>query len=354
MQEIDKKFLFDYLNAYSPVSQEVEGQKVWADYVKEFADELHDDNYGNVWAVLKSKNPDAKKVVIEAHADEISFMVSNITSDGFLHVVKNGGSDPLIAPSKRVVVHTRKNGKVPGYFGHIAIHLRKAEDKVTLKNITVDLGVDSKEKVKELGVEVGNIITFNDQLEEIGNYYVGKSLDNKIGGFVIARTLKRLKESGVELPFDLYVVNAIQEEVGLHGAKIIAQTIKPDLALVIDVCHNTNTPGIDKNENGDVKGGDGPALESTAQNHRGFNEFIRKIAEEKEIKYQVTIGSFGNDTMGFFLNGGAVTAILGLPLKYMHSTVESAHKDDVESTIDLYYNVLTNLPPDLNFKYHNF
>ena len=350
-----KKFLKKYLNAFSPVSREIEGQKIWVEYLKPYVDELHDDNYGNVWGVIKGVGENPYKVVIEAHCDEISWIISHISGEGKISVNKLGGSDIQIAPSKQIVVHTRKNGRIPGVFGWPAIHLRKGNPATELKNLHIDLGVDTKKKVEALGVEVGNIVTFCDEFSEMGDYYVGRSLDNKIGGFIIAEVARKLKENNIYLPYDLYIVNCVQEEVGLHGAKMIAQNIKPDVAIVTDVCHNTHTPMIDVSQEGDIKGGKGGVFQHTAQNHHILNELMREAADKAKIKYQLAVGSMGNDTMGFFLsNGGVPTAIIATPLKYMHTTVESAHKKDVQSVIDIFYYSLQNIKNGHNFKYHNF
>jgi len=354
-----KEFLHKYINAYSPVAQEWEGQKVWADYLKPFVDTMDSDSYGTVYGIIKHpKLADPKKVpyrvVIEAHCDEISWIITNIDADGLMYVARNGGSDSMIAPSKKVLIHTRKNGKVPAVFGFPAIHTRDTGKDVALKpeNLFVDAGVENKEDIAKLGIEVGNIITFEETFMELGDYYVGKSLDNKIGGYIIAEVAKRLHENKVKLPYDLYIVNSVQEEVGLYGAKNIAQFLKADLALVHDVCHSTATPGISKIKNGDIKAGKGPTLEYSSQNHRLLLDFIRDIADNEKIPYQLEVGSYGNDTMGFFL-ANTVTAIIASPLKYMHTTVEMVHKKDVESAIELFYQCLLKIKPT-NWKYHKF
>lgn len=345
-----KQFLYEYLNAYSPVAQEHEGQKIWSDYVSEYVDSMHSDTYGTSYGILHSDvettgSGVVPKVAIEAHCDEISWMISYIDSDGYVYVVRHGGSDQQIAPSKTVVVHTRKNGRIRGVFGWPAIHVRKDKsDNPSLDNIFVDFGASSKEEIAEMGIEVGNIITFDDQLWEMGDYYVGKALDNKIGGYIIAEVVRRIKEQNIKLPFDLYVVNSVQEEVGLYGARMIANRIKPDVALVTDVCHITKSPMYNVKKDAETIGGKGCAIEHTAQNHRQLLELFRECGDENDIKYQLTIGSYGNDTMGFFLaDGGIPTAIIATPLKYMHTTVEMAHKDDVESVIKMYIESLKNL-----------
>ena len=343
----NKEFLKNYLNAYSPVAQETEGQRVWIDYVKDFTDEVKLDAYGTAYAILKGKQGPTpnKKVVLEAHCDEIAWIVTYIEKDGFLRVKTHGGSDNMIAPSKSVMVHTHDGNKVPGVFGSPAIHVRekRTEMGTEVHELWVDLGVDSDEKVKELGIEVGNIVTFDTQFSELGDYYVGRSLDNKIGGYIIAETLKNL--AGVELPFDLYVVNAVQEEVGLFGARLIAQTIRPDIALVHDVCHNTNHPKMNKAKDGDIKGGEGPCVEYTAQNHRKIIKLFKDVANKNNINLQNTIGSYGNDTVSFFLEN-IPTAIVASPLKYMHTTVEMVHKKDVEDAIQIFTKSLTSITPE--------
>jgi putative aminopeptidase FrvX len=351
-----KKFLNDYMNAYSPVSKEAEGQAIWASYLKEYVDELHDDSYGNVWGVIKSDNKNEFKVVIEAHCDEISWLVSHIGIDGRIHVNKNGGSDIQIAPSKRIVIHTRKNGHVQGVFGWTAVHLRKSKTSShELKDLFIDIGLDTGDKVRHAGIEVGDIVTFNDRFEEMGEYYVGKALDNKIGGYIIAEVARKLKKDNIKLPYDLYIVNCVQEEVGLHGSKMVSQSIKPDIALVTDVCHNTNTPGVDKYIDCDIKGGKGGVFAFTAQNHRKLTELMIEVSEKNKIPHQMSVGSFGNDTIGFFLgNGGTPTSIISTPLKYMHTTVEMAHKDDVEHVINIFYHTLLAIENGMSFKYHNF
>ncbi len=348
-----KTFLYDYLNAFAPVGQETPGQRVWIDYVKNFSDKVHLDSYGTAYAVLRGNTAGQDlshrfaapyKVVIEAHCDEIAWIITQIEKDGYVRVKRAGGSDNMIAASKSVIIHTHTRKQVKAVFGSPAVHVR---DKYTemgpeQHELWLDLGVDSDEKVKELGVEVGCMVTFDDQFSELGDYYVGRSLDNKIGGYIIAETLRRVKESVHLLPFDLYVVNSVQEEVGLFGARRIAKTIGADIALVHDVCHNTNHPKMNKAKDGDIQGGKGPCVEFTAQNHRQIIELYRETAKDFDIPLQLTVGSYGNDTVSFFLEN-TPTAILATPLKYMHTTVEMAHKDDVESAIQLFYHTLLNL-----------
>ncbi|HCD89071.1 MAG TPA: peptidase M42, partial [Algoriphagus sp.] len=236
---IETTFLHKYLNNASPTGFEASGQQIWLDYIKPFTDTYFTDNYGTAVGVI---NPEAEyKVVIEAHADEISWFVNYIKDDGYIYVRRNGGSDHMIAPSMRVNIHTDK-GIIPGVFGWPAIHVRKEgkEDAPTLDNIFIDVGARSKEEVEKMGIHVGCVITFKDELIELNNkFYSGRALDNRIGGYMIAQVAKKIKESGKKLPFGLYVVNAVQEEIGLRGAEMIAHRIKPNVAIITDVCHDT-------------------------------------------------------------------------------------------------------------------
>lgn len=346
----NKEFLYDYLNAYAPVGEEEEGQQIWRKYISPFVDEIHTDAYGTCYGIKRSKtkfNTEFQKVVIEAHCDEIAWIVTNIEADGMIRVKRHGGSDNMIAPSKTVMIHTHGGDKVKGVFGWPAIHTRKSYTEMGYDQheLWVDTGLGDKKKVNKAGIEVGNLVTFDDQFHEMGDFYVGRSLDNKIGGYIIAEALRKISEEGIDLPYDLYVVNSVQEEVGLHGAKKIAKHLQADLALVHDVCHATDTPKINKAKDGDNKAGLGPCLEYTSQNHRWINRMLRTIGDDKKIPYQLTVGSMGNDTVAFFMEN-TPTAILATPLRYMHTTVEMAHKKDVKSCIKLFVEFLKELTPE--------
>ena len=361
-KEQSRLFLEQYMNACSPVGAEWEGQTIWSNYLKPYVDKIDQDNYGTVYGIIRSKAQDGKKesqrykVVIEAHCDEIAWQVTAIDSSGIIHVTKCGGSDSAIAPSKKVIIHTKDGRKIPGVFGFPAIHVRKTTEEKAPKpeNLTIDVGYNTRSTVVEkLGIEAGDLVTFDEQFSVLGWHYTGKALDNKIGGYIIAQVAKKLKENSVELPFDLYVVNSVQEEVGLLGAKNIAQKIKANVALVHDVCHATDgVPGMSRIKNCDISTGAGPTLEYASQNHKGLLRFIRGVAAKEKIAYQVEVGSQGNDTMGFFL-ADTVTAIIASPLKYMHTTCEMVHKKDVTLAIELFYHCLVNMEP-IDWKFYNF
>jgi len=358
MSIITKKsedFLIKYLNNASPTGHESSGQKLWLEYLKPYIDEWKVDNYGTAYGII---NPDAEyRVVIEGHADEISWYVHYISDDGFITVIRNGGSDHLIAPSKRVNIHTKK-GIVKGLFGWPAIHTRRGSDSKltpTLENIFVDVGAKDKEEVLKMGIHVGCVITFDDEMMMLNNqYYVGRALDNRMGGFCIAEVARLLKKNKKKLPFGLYIVNSVQEEVGLRGAEMITQSIKPHVAIITDVTHDTHTPLLNKKKLGDVKAGRGPSVTYAPAVHNKLLDLIIDTADKKKIPIQREASSrrTGTDTDAFaYSNGGVPAALISLPLRYMHTTVEMAHKDDVENVIKLIYETLLKIEKNYNFKY---
>ncbi|MBX2817197.1 MAG: M42 family metallopeptidase [Saprospiraceae bacterium] len=350
-----EEFLFKYINNASPTGYESSGQKIWLEYIKPYVDDWQIDNYGTVYGVI---NPGKDyRVVIEGHADEISWFVNYISKEGFINVIRNGGSDHLIAPSKRVNIHGSK-GLVRGVFGWPAIHTRKGKDSSlspSIENIFIDVGASSKDEVLEMGIHVGSVITHEDELEVLNDrFYVGRALDNRLGGFCIAEVARMVSERKKKLPYTLYVVNAVQEEIGLRGAQMIAETIKPNVAIVTDVTHDTHTPLVRPKKHGDVKAGGGPSVTYAPAVHNILLDLIIETAEKKKIPIQreAASRSTGTDTDAFaYSNGGVPSALISLPLRYMHTTVEMAHKEDVDHLIRLIYETLTRIKRNHNFKY---
>ncbi len=347
-------FLEKYINNSSPTGFETEGQKLWLNYIRPYVDEHFTDTYGTAVAVI---NPKAEyKVVLEAHADEISWFVHYITKDGFIYLRRNGGSDHMIAPSKRVNIHTDK-GIVKAIFGWPAIHVRDAakEEAPSLKNIFLDCGCSSDKEVKELGIHVGCVVTYEDEFMVLNNsYYVGRALDNRVGGFMIAEVARLLKEQKVKLPFGLYFVNSVQEEVGLRGAEMITQRIKPNVALITDVTHDTQSPMMSKVQSGDLSCGQGPVLTYGPAVQNNLLKLIIDTAKKNKIDFQRAAASraTGTDTDAFaYSNGGVASALISLPLRYMHTTVEAVHKKDVESVIRLMLETLKNIKNNQDFRY---
>ncbi len=354
---LDKKsleFLENYLNNASPTGYEWTGQKIWMDYLKPYVDEFITDTYGTAVGVI---NPKAKyKVVIEGHADEISWYVNYITDNGLIYVIRNGGSDHQIAPSKIVNIHT-KNGIVKGVFGWPAIHTRdKAKEEAPkLENITIDVGAKNKEEVEKMGVHVGCVITYPDTFHILNNdKFVCRALDNRIGGFMIAQVARLLHENKKTLPFGLYITNSVQEEIGLRGAEMIAERIKPNVAIVTDVTHDTTTPMIDKKIEGHLELGLGPVIAYAPAVQQKLRDLITDTAEAHKIPFQRSACSraTGTDTDAFAYSGaGVASALISLPLRYMHTTVEMVHKEDVENVIRLIYESLLNIKENDTFSY---
>ena len=348
-----EKFLEKYLNNASPTGFESAGQKLWLDYISPYIDEYFTDTYGSVVGVI---NPKAQyKVVIEAHADEISWFVHYITDDGFIYLRRNGGSDHQIAPSKRVNIHTEK-GIVKAVFGWPAIHTRKGKEETPkTDNIFLDCGCESKKEVEKLGVHVGCVITYEDEFMILNKKnYVGRALDNRMGGFVIAEVARLLKENKVKLPFGLYITNSVQEEIGLRGAQMIAERIQPDVAIITDVCHDTSTPMIKKIVQGDLKNGKGPVLSCGPAVHNNLLKLLINTAEKNKIPFQRQAASraTGTDTDAFAYSGkGVASALISMPLRYMHTTVEMCAKSDIENVITLIYESLQNIKDGQDFRY---
>ncbi len=350
-------FMKNYLNTAMPVGFESSGQRLWVDYIKPFVDTHYVDPYGTAVGII---NPEAPfKVVIEAHCDEISWFVNYINPEGLIYVKRNGGVDHQIAPSMRVLIHGKK-GAVKAVFGWPAIHTRlsNAENKepqAKVDNLFLDCGARSKKEVEELGIHVGSVITYQDGFDELANgYFIGRAMDNRIGGFMIAEVARLLKANKKKLPFGLYVVNAVQEEIGLRGAEMIARRIKPNIAIITDVTHDTQTPMISKIIEGDVACGKGPSPCFGPAVHNKLLQLVQDVAEKSNIPLQMrTVSrSTGTDTDSFaYANDGCPSVLISIPLRYMHTTVEMLHKDDIDSTVQLMYETLLTLTPETNLSY---
>ena len=347
-------FLEKYLNNAAPTGYEWDGQKIWMDYLKPYADEFITDTYGTAVAVI---NPKAKyKVVIEGHADEISWYVNYISDTGLLYVIRNGGSDHQIAPSKIVNIHT-KNGIVKGVFGWPAIHTRNKgkEETPKLDNIFIDIGAKDKKEVEKMGVHVGCVITYPDAFFILNkDKFVCRALDNRMGGFMIAEVARLLKENKKTLPFGLYITNSVQEEIGLRGAQMIAERIKPNVAIVTDVTHDTTTPMINMKTQGDAQIGKGPVIAYAPAVQQKLRDLITDTAQSNKIPFQRAALSraTGTDTDAFAYSGsGVASALISLPLRYMHTTVEMVHREDVENVIKLIYESLLKIKHGESFSY---
>jgi putative aminopeptidase FrvX len=332
-----KEFLFRLLNTPSPSGFESEGQRTWMNYVRPFADSLENDAYGNAWATLAG-NGSSARIMLEAHADEIGFMIQNITDDGFLHVARIGGTDRAIARSKRLTILGDK-GPVLAVIGNTAIHLRdKGNDKIPeVHELYVDVGANSKAEVEERGIRVGHPAIYADTAEElVPGRIIGRAIDNRIGGFILSQVLANLTSDNSRPAATLFAVNTVQEEIGGSGMKMISYRLEPSVAIVLDVTHATDSPGIDRNKNGSIKLGNGPTVTHGTSNHPEVVKRLVKGANHLEIPIQHEASSFttGTDTDHVYaMRGGVPSALLSLPMRYMHSTVEMVDLNDVERCI---------------------
>ena len=349
-------FFRNYINTPSPVGFEYTGQQLWIDYIRPFVDDVFTDPYGTAVGVVNPQHP--FKVVIEAHVDEISWFVNYINNEGLIYLKRNGGVDHQIAPGQRVFIHGKK-GPVKAVFGWPAIHTRlgtaEKEPVAKVENLFLDCGARNKKEIEDLGIHVGAVVTYQDGFDELAyDYYIGRAFDNRIGGFMIAEVARMIRQQKKKLPFGLYVVNAVQEEIGLRGAEMIARRIKPNVAIITDVTHDTSTPMINKLVEGDTVCGRGPSLSYGPAVHNKLLQLVEDVAAKADIPVQLRAvsRSTGTDTDSFaYANDGCPSVLISIPLRYMHTTVEMLHRKDIEQTIRLMYETLLHITPQTKLSY---
>ncbi len=333
MRKQSLEFLEVLVNTPSPSGYETRGQRVWLDYVQQFAAETSTDAYGNAVAVLnKGGSP---RLMLAAHADEIGMVVNFITKDGYLHVRRVGGVDPAIMKAQRVTLHTA-DGPVRGVIGNVAPHLMRLEGEQKppkIQDLFIDIGVGSRKDAEKV-VRIGDPITLTDVFEILrGDIAVARAFDNRIGTFAVAETLRLLAEGKKKPAAEICAVSNIQEEVGLLGARQIAYSLKPDVALVVDVTHATDYPTVSQAQHGDVKLGHGPTITHGGPNHPEVVARLEKVAKAAKIhlQHEATSNNTGTDTDAiFWTRGGIPSALISLPNRYMHSPVEVVSLADLE------------------------
>ena len=286
MREASLQFLKTLVNTPSPTGHETRGQRVWLDYAKQFSDETFSDAYGNCVAVLNKGG--GQRIMLAAHADEIAMAVNYIDDNGFIYVRKMGGIDAAITKAQRIFIHTR-NGAVKGVVGNVAPHLTSKEGDAKppkIHEIFIDIGVSNRKEAEKI-VRIGDPITLADEFDILrGDLAVARAFDNRIGTFAVAETLRLLKESKVKLNYEVCAVSNVQEEVGLLGARQIAYSLKPDIALVVDVTHATDYPTVSKTQHGDTRIGSGPAITHGGCNHPEVVKRLEEVAAKKKIPLQ--------------------------------------------------------------------
>jgi len=311
--------------------------------IEDLIDDIHVDNIGNIVAVKKGNSK--KRLMIAAHMDEIGFIVSHIDENGFLRFHPLGGFDPKTLTSQRVIVHGKKS--IVGVMGSKPVHVMKPEERkkvVEIEDFFIDLGM-GKDEVEKI-VSIGNPITRERELIEMGNCINGKSLDNRISVYILIELLKRIKN--VEIPFDTYAVFTVQEEVGIRGAQVAAQSIQPDFGFGLDTTIAYDVPGSQLHEQV-TKLGAGTAIkimDSSAIADYRMVEYMKKIANENKIKWQAELlPAGGTDTANIqrMTKEGAITGAISIPTRHIHQVVESVNINDVENSIDLLEKCVINL-----------
>jgi putative aminopeptidase FrvX len=338
MRDESLNFLKTLVNTPSPVGYEARGQRVWLDYASKFADTTFSDAYGNCVAVLNQGG--SPRLMLAAHADEIAMSVNYIDSDGFIYVRKMGGVDAAITKAQRVVIHTG-NGPVKGVVGNVAPHLNKGDDNPRppkIHDLFIDIGARNLKNAQKL-VRIGDPITLNDEFDILrGDLAVARAFDNRIGTFAVAEALRLLTDSKNKLKAEICAVSNIQEEVGLLGVRQIAYSLKPDIALVVDVTHATDYPTVSKIQHGNIKVGSGPTVTHGGPNHPEVVARIEQVAKTKKIplQHEATSSTSGTDTDAvFWTRGGIPSALISLPNRYMHSPVEVVSLKDLEKIPEL-------------------
>jgi putative aminopeptidase FrvX len=300
---------------------------------------VENDAYGTAWATYNGRDP-SSRVMLEAHADEIGFMIQNITDEGMLFLNRIGGSDRALARGKRLKI-LGDQGPVLGVIGNTAIHLRdKEHDKLPeVHELFVDIGAKSKAEVESRGIRIGHPAIYTDTPEElIAGRIVGRAIDNRIGGFILSQVLANLSNQQERPTATVFTVNAVHEEIGGFGARMIAYRLEPTVAIILDVTHATDSPGIDRNRHGAVKLGAGPTVSHGTANHPLVVEKIMALAKEMEmpLQHEATSRTTGTDADDIYpTKGGIPSALVSIPMRYMHSTVEMIDFADVERCISL-------------------
>jgi putative aminopeptidase FrvX len=336
MRKESLEFLKQLLTTPSPSGYESAGQRVWCEYARQFADEVRTDAYGNAVAVL---NPEGDpKVMIEGHADELGLMIKHIDDKGFLYFQSIGGIDPALVRGKRVNIHA-EGGVLRGLVGATAIHLRDREKKPEvpkMHELFIDIGAKDGAAARKK-VAVGDVATFVDDFELLNDHVAcARAFDNRAGTFVAIETL-RLAAAG-KPKCAVYAVSSVQEEVGLAGANMNAFSVAPHVAIVSEVTHATDTPGIDVKQYGEIKLGKGPTIEIGRENHPVVVQRLRKVAKKAKVDVQAETFSTsgGTDALAIYTkNGGIPSAVVNVPLRYMHTTVETVDLRDLEAITHL-------------------
>lgn len=341
-------------NTAAPGGHEGAVQRIWLDYVTPYADEIFTDAYGNAAAIL---NPGASpRVMIDAHCDEIALIIKHIDDKGYIYVQAFGGIVTSTLKTKRVNIHTAK-GVVRGVFESIPKWIKntKAEDKAPedIFETWIDIGAKGEEDARER-VSVGDMVTFEEHFEMLTKEIaVGRAFDDKAGIWVTAEALRLIAGSKTPPQCCVIATSSVQEETGLHGARMLGGSLKPDVMLAIDMTHATDTPVVDQRRIGKVLLGQGPSIGIGRENHIEITKRLEQVAEANKIPVQMEAFSAVGGTNALAIwtqNGGTPSSVVSVPTRYMHSTVEMIHLDDMENCARLVSQFCLSLRKDEQFK----
>jgi endoglucanase len=335
MDERRREFLEELLATATPSGYETPGQRVWVEYVEEFADEVRVDDYGNAVAVYEGSADTA--FALAGHGDEIGFIVREFTDGGFLRIGRVGGSDKTVSQGQHVRVHTA-DGPVAGVIGQTAIHLRDSDEDGTtdIEEQCVDVGADDEETAAEL-VEVGDPVTFVQQVHDLaGGRLTARGMDNRIGTWAAAEGLRRAVERDADAT--VYAVSTVQEEVGLKGAQMVGFDLAPDAVIAMDVTHATDSPGVPSGKSTGVELGAGPVVARGSANHPALVTATREVADGEgiDVQLQASGSRTGTDADAFYTARGGIPSLnVGLPNRYMHTPVEVVDTADLDALASL-------------------
>lgn len=339
MEEKAYNFLKELIEAPSPSGFEQPAQRVLRKHLDGQVDSQSTDVMGNLISCIKADRADAPRVMLAGHCDEIGFMVQYIDDQGFIYFAPIGGVDEHLVPGQRVNIHSVA-GSVRGVVGKKPIHLiepKERETVVKFKDQYIDIGAEDKDAAEKL-VAIGDPMTFSAGLERLqGDIVVSRAFDDKMGAWIVARVLQEVRRSGVP-PVELYGVSTVQEEVGLRGATTSTYGVDPDVGIAIDVGFATDCPGHDKRQHGESKVGSGPILSRGANINPVLYELLVETAREEGIPYQVNgaARATGTDANVMQLTrNGVATALISVPLRYMHSPAEVLSLADLQATVKL-------------------
>jgi len=345
MNQREKQFLLELLSTPSPSGQEWAVQRKWIEYVRPFAHEVRTDMAGNAIAV---RNPDAPfKVLLAGHCDEIGLIVSRIDDDGYVYIEPLGGISQKLAVGMKVDI-LGTGGIVTGVIGARAQHHGGVKDGFEFSDLFIDCGASSKEEMLQY-VQIGDMAVYKREPELLlGGRISGRGLDNRTGAFIVAEALRQAAERGAKV--GIYAASTVNEETNLGGAYFAAAGIAPDMAIAVDVTFATDYPGADPKAE-TVKLDGGPVLAKGAPINRKINRLLEQSAKRRNIplQYELTPGKTRTDADQMRLTGrGVPIALVSLPLRYMHSPVETASLQDIAMEIDLLADLLVHLTGNEN------